>query len=184
MKSAKRFVQPCALVAALVFPALVSAAPIQGSGYWEDCGTDAGTVQYAGPNLIFTGSLVQVFNDDGGPLVGTFNGIERDNVTSTGSATFHGSGSFVGTVAGHEGTYAFSYEGKSAQPHGGPDLDGWDFRATFVMAGNSASGGVTARGTFEGLYGDVPPEIIDPDPTNCNGGGYWGDYKVSVNVKP
>ena len=79
--------------------ALNRAAPVEEGGTWIDCDAGAGTTRIVKPNLIWVGSLEQIFLS--GPLNGVFAGIERDVVgnfnSADSSATFHGSGTYAGT---------------------------------------------------------------------------------------
>src|SRR5713101_1476022 len=92
---------------AIAFPAVTTATPLGVSGTWDDCNF-APLFRAAGPNTVVTVGITENFFGD---LVGTYAGTERDVVNADGTATFHGSGIFTGTVAGRFGTATYRYEG-------------------------------------------------------------------------
>jgi hypothetical protein len=174
MKSVRhRCIQQFIVLAAIACSAVTSAAPVKGSGTWVDCGIDATlVVSTAGPNTKYAEDLTQDFLT--GPLFGQFAGTEYGVVKGS-NATFHGDGTFTGTIAGvGAGTAAFRYEG-IASFTGGPDLGGQAFRATFVMEGETGSlASVTAHGTFVGTVGTPA--------TYCGGNGNAGSYEIAVSI--
>ena len=144
-----------AMVAAITFSALTSAAPIAASGTWDDCNF-APSFRAAGPNSVGTVGITENFF---GTLSGTYAGTERDVVLADGSATFHGSGIFTGSVAG-----------LSAPA-------GQQFRATWVLVGVSGSlASVKGHGTFGGSF--------DGFSDACDAGLFSGSYEGSLNVGP
>src|SRR5262245_53488597 len=104
----RRLAAGAAIVLALALPAVVSAAtPIAASGSWDDCNF-APVVRAGGPNLTVTVGITESLS---GTIAGTYAGTERDQVYADGSATFHGSGVFTGSVNGRSGTADYSYQG-------------------------------------------------------------------------
>ncbi len=154
-----------AMVAVITFPALTSAAPAAASGTWDDCNF-APSFRAAGPNFVGTVGITENFF---GTLSGTYAGTERDVVLADGSATFHGSGIFTGSVAGLSGTATFSYEGIAPA--------GQQIRATWVLVGVSgALLSVKGHGTFDGSF--------DGFSDACDAGLYSGSYDGSLNIRP
>src|SRR6266566_3273120 len=84
------------VLVAIAFPAVASAAPVPASGTWNDCNF-APVFRAAGPNTVETVGITENFF---GTLLGTSAGTESDLIYADGSATFHGSGIFTGTVLG------------------------------------------------------------------------------------
>src|SRR5437879_6465514 len=72
-------------VAAIAFPSLISAAPVEASGTWDDCNF-APVFRGAGANTVETVGITENFF---GTLLGTYAGTERDVIYADGSATFH-----------------------------------------------------------------------------------------------
>jgi hypothetical protein len=141
--------------------------PTAGSGVWDDCNTN-GTLAFVGPNLIVTVDIAENYH---GMLEGTYNGTERDVVYADGSATFHGSGTFSGTVAGLTGTGRLNYDGavgtSGVMPATGPKSGKW------VLTGETGGlSSVTARSNWgaQGLGGSDA----------CDWGIYGGDYSGMV----
>ena len=154
-----------AALAAIAFPALSSAAPVGASGTWDDCNF-APVFRAAGPNLAVAVGITENFF---GPLEGTYIGTENDVVYIDGSATFHGSGTFTGNVAGRSGTATYRYEGTA--PAGQP------FHATWVLVGETGSlASVKGHGTFGGGFDGVS--------TACDGGIFSGSYEGALNLGP
>ena len=154
-----------AAVAAIAFPSLISAAPVEASGTWDDCNF-APVFRAAGPNTVETVGITENFF---GTLNGTYAGTERDVIYADGSATFHGSGIFTGAVAGRAGTATYLYEGIA--PAGQP------FHATWVLVGETGSlASVRGHGTFGGNFDGVT--------TACDGGIFSGSYEGSLNLGP
>ena len=161
------------LLAASLAPAAVlaqpgaAAAPAAAAGTWDDCNTNP-TVSVAGPNLIVT---VEITENYFGTLTGTYVGTERDVVYPNGSATFHGSGIFRGSVDGLTGTARMSYEGffptTGVLPATGPGSAKW------VLVGETGElASVTARGTWGGTFLGVSGA--------CGGGLFGGTYSGQV----
>ena len=151
--------------AAIGFPALTSAAPVEASGTWDDCNF-APSLRAAGPNTVVTLGITENFF---GTLLGTYAGTERDVVYADGSATFHGSGIFTGNVAGRSGTATYRYEGiaPASQP----------FHATWVLVGETGSlASVKGHGTFGGSFNGVTDA--------CDAGIFSGSYEGSLNLGP
>ena len=163
-----RILRTLALVVAiaLLAPAAVAAgSPSSISGTWDDCNF-APVVSTSGPNTIVTIGITENFF---GPMSGTYVGTERDVVYADGSATFHGSGIFSGTIAGVTGTATYRYEG--VFPTDAP------FHASWVLVGQSGElASATGRGTFGGTFG----EITDA----CDAGTFSGSYEGSVRIAP
>lgn len=81
-----------------------------------------------------------------GTLSGTYVGTERDFVYSDGSATFHGSGVFTGTIAGQTGTATYRYVGVAPASVA--------FHANWVMVGQTGGlASAVGQGTFGGTFG-------------------------------
>lgn len=158
------------LLVAGIAPAVALAAPgvpVADSGTWDDCNTN-GTLTLVGPNLIVTVDIAENYH---GMLEGTYVGTERDVVYANGSATFHGSGSFSGTVAGLTGTGRLSYDGAAGtsgvMPATGPHSGKW------VLVGETGGlASVVANGTWGAqlLGGSVV----------CDWGIYGGAYSGQV----
>jgi Protein of unknown function (DUF3224) len=153
------------VLVAIAFPAVASAAPLAASGTWDDCNF-APDFRAAGPNAVGTVGITENFF---GTLNGTYAGTERDVIYADGSATFHGSGIFTGTVAGRSGTGTYLYEGVA--PAGQP------FRATWVLVGETGSlASVRGHGTFGGNFDGVSGA--------CDGGIFSGTYEGALNLGP
>ena len=153
------------VLVAITFPAVTSAAPVAASGTWDDCNF-APDFRAAGPNAVGTVGITENFF---GTLNGTYAGTERDVIYADGSATFHGSGTFTGTVAGRSGTGTYRYEGIG--PAGQP------FRATWVFVGETGSlASVRGHGTFGGNFDGVSGA--------CDGGIFSGTYEGALNLGP
>ena len=74
---------------------------------------------------------------------------ERDVVYANGSATFHGNGVFMGTIAGRTGTASYRYEG--VFPVGSPS-----FHANWVLIGKTGElASANGQGTFGGTFGEI-----------------------------
>ena len=161
-----RILRAFALIAtiALLAPAAVATkSPM--SGTWDDCNF-APVVSTTGPNTIVTIGITENFY---GPMAGTYVGTERDVVYADGSATFHGSGVFSGTIAGVSGTATYRYEG--VFPTDAP------FHATWVLVGQSGGlASATGHGTFGGTFGEITAA--------CDAGTYSGSYQGTVRVAP
>ena len=69
-------------VAAIAFPSLISAAPVEASGTWDDCNF-APVFRAAGPNTVETVGITENFF---GTLLGTYAGTERDLVYADGGS--------------------------------------------------------------------------------------------------
>lgn len=154
------------VVIAILAPAAVSAGTrLSMSGTWDDCNF-APVVRTSGPNTIVTIGITENFY---GPMSGTYVGTERDVIFADGSATFHGSGVFTGTIGGATGTATYRYEG--IFPIDAP------FHARWVLIGQSGGlASATGQGTFGGTFG----EITDA----CDGGTFSGSYEGRVRVAP
>lgn len=154
----QRLAAVAAVLAMMVVPATASAAtPTAASGSWDDCNI-APVVRAGGPNLTVWVGITENFS---GTMVGTYAGTERDQVYADGSATFHGAGTFTGSVNGKSGTASYTYEGVA--PAGQP------FTATWTLIGKTgALAKVKGSGAFGGSFIDVSAE--------CDGGIYAGTY--------
>jgi hypothetical protein len=151
------------LLVALAPAAASAAQPIAVSGSWDDCNFSP-TVSVAGPNLIVTVGITETYS---GPVSGTYLGTERDVVSADGSATFHGSGLFTGSVNGLSGTATISYEGlfptTGVIPTTGPGSAKW------VLVGKTGDlASVTVSGTWGGTFLGVSGE--------CDAGLFGGAY--------
>jgi hypothetical protein len=155
-----------ALVAlAALAPSVAAASSSSTSGTWDDCNF-APVVSSAGPNLVVSIGITENFQ---GPLNGSYVGTERDVVYANGSATFHGSGVFTGTIDGRTGTATYRYEGVAPA--------GAAFRANWVLIGRT--GGLAAaqgQGTFTGGFDGVSDV--------CDGGLYSGMYEGQIRMAP
>src|SRR2546430_4646763 len=104
----RRRIQLFMVLVAIAFPPVTSAAPVPAAGTWNACNF-APVFRAAGRNTVETVGITENFF---GPLLGTYAGTERDVIYADGSATFHGSGIFTGTVLGaSSGTATYRYEG-------------------------------------------------------------------------
>jgi hypothetical protein len=144
-----------------------AASPTADSGTWDDCNVLI-SVSEPGPNLIVTVGITESYH---GMLEGTYAGTERDVVYANGTATFHGSGSFIGTVAGLTGTGHLSYEGavgtSGVMPATGPHSGKW------VLTGETGGlASVIARGTWGAEFLGVSDA--------CDAGLYGGTYSGQV----
>jgi len=144
-----------------------SGALTTGAGAWDDCNFN-GSLVAIGPNLVVTVSIAENYH---GMLEGTYVGTERDMVYGDGTATFHGSGTFTGTVAGRTGTGRLSYNGavgtSGVMPATGPHSGTW---VLTDETGGLAS--VSARGNW-GAHGLGASDA-------CDWGIYGGDYGGQV----
>ena len=160
------FISGVAPAAALAAPG-GAASPTADAGTWDDCNTLI-SVSVAGPNLIVTVGITENYH---GMLEGTYAGTERDVVYANGTATFHGSGTFSGTVAGLTGTGRLSYEGavgtSGAMPATGPHSGKWVLTG---VTGGLAS--VVARGNWGAEFLGVS--------VACDAGLYGGTYSGKV----
>jgi hypothetical protein len=148
-------------------PAAVLAAPVADSGTWDDCNTLI-SVAEAGPNLIVTVGITETYD---GMLDGMYAGTERDVVYADGTATFRGSGTFSGTVAGLFGTGRLTYDGaigtSGAMPATGPHSGQW------VLVGETGElASVVARGNWGAEFLGVSGA--------CDAGLYGGTYSGQV----
>ena len=112
--------------------------PGTANGNWDDCNVII-DVSEAGPNLILTVLITETFT---GTFNGSYEGLERDVIYADGTATFHGSGTFTGTVSGRSGTAVMSYEGTA-----------FTLTATanwVVEQGTGDLSTLRGRGTFQG----------------------------------
>ncbi len=160
-----------AMVAALTLPGVAAAAPSSVSGSWSDCNFGP-TARSAGPNTIVT---VGISEDYSGPVDGHFDGTERDFVHASGWVTFHGSGTFSGTVLGRTGTGFLSYGGifptTGFVPGSGPGSAKW------VLIGKTGElTDVRLSGTWGGTFLDIDEE--------CDAGIFGGTYTANVVMAP
>ncbi|MBI3745765.1 MAG: hypothetical protein HY264_04445 [Chloroflexi bacterium] len=123
--------------------ALAGSPPTPGSGTWDDCNFN-GSLVAVGPNLVVTVAIAENYH---GMLEGTYAGTERDVVYADGTATFHGNGTFSGTVAGRTGTGRLTYEGavptSGVMPATGPHSGTW------VLVGETGGlASIVARGNW------------------------------------
>lgn len=144
-----------------------AAAPVAGSGTWDDCNSNP-IVSIAGPNVVVTVGITENYH---GMLEGTYAGTERDVVYANGTATFHGSGIFSGTVVGLSGTGRLSYEGavgtSGVMPATGPRSGKW------VLVGETGGlASVVARGNWGAEFLGVSDA--------CDAGIYGGAYGGQV----
>ena len=144
-----------------------AAAPTADSGTWDDCNVLV-SVSEPGPNLIVTVGITENYH---GMLEGTYAGTERDVVYANGTATFHGSGTFSGTVAGLTGTGHLSYEGavgtSGVMPATGPHSGKW------VLTGETGGlASVVARGNWGAEFLGISDA--------CDAGLYGGAYSGQV----
>ena len=147
--------------------ALAGSAPTAGSGTWDDCNFN-GSLATVGPNLIVTVDIAENYH---GMLEGTYLGTERDVVYADGTATFHGSGTFSGTVAGLTGTGRLSYNGavgtSGVMPATGPSSGKW------VLTGETGGlAPIVARGNWGA-------QLLGGSDT-CDWGIYGGAYSGQV----
>ena len=150
---------------AIVAPSAAAAATPSASGTWDDCNF-APIVSTAGPNVVVTVGITENFQ---GVLTGSYVGTERDVVYVNGSATFHGSGVFSGTIAGRTGTATFRYEGIA--PVGAPA------RATWVLTGlTGGTASARGQGTFTVGFDGVSDA--------CDAGLYSGTYRGQIRMAP
>jgi hypothetical protein len=154
-----------------LFPGAVSAAPSSATGSWSDCNFGPHATS-AGPNTVVT---VGISEDYSGPVAGHFDGTERDVVYANGSATFHGSGTFSGTVLGRTGTGFLSYEGvfptAGIIPGSGPGSAKW------VLIGKTSElGSVRLSGTWGGTFLGISED--------CDAGIFGGTYTADVVFAP
>lgn len=152
-------------LAAVAPSAAAAASPASGTGTWDDCNF-APVVSTAGPNVIVTIGITENFQ---GAMAGTYVGTERDVVYADGSATFHGSGLFTGTIDGRTGTASYRYEGIAPA--------GAAARATWVLIGQT--GGIASaqgQGTFTAGFDGVSDA--------CDAGLYSGTYEGRIRMAP
>src|SRR5215831_12824329 len=123
--SALAVIADLGIAALSVFPKAQADQPASVSGTWEIC-VAVTTVQHqAGPNFVATTTQTQTFTSGGdldGVLAITADNPEQDLIrTADGTfetflgETFHGSGTFTGSILGSaEGTAVMSYTGTVA----------------------------------------------------------------------
>jgi hypothetical protein len=99
MRTLQKHLLHMAAGAAIAIPAVTHAAPVPALGAWDDCNFGP-ALCFPGPNTVATIGITGNFD---GSLDGKYEGSERDVVTADGSATFHGSGIFTGTVSASRG---------------------------------------------------------------------------------
>jgi len=136
----RRILFTLALVcASLLLPGAKADRPAGASGSWTDCNvvTD---VRQAGPNTVITVIITETFT---GTLNGSYVGSERDVVYADGSATFHGSGVFTGTISGQSGTAIMTYAGTASS--NGVGTANW-----VIDQGTGGLAAVHGHGTFQG----------------------------------
>jgi Protein of unknown function (DUF3224) len=133
---------------------------IAASGSFIDCSFNS-VLRYVGPNLIVTGDLTQTMY---GTLDGCWTGSERDVVSlRTGAATFHGRGTFDGTVEGRSGTIVMSYQG-TYDPQTNVATASW------VLAhGTDGLANLHGQGTWSGTFIDPLETPCTGDPSGCEG---------------
>jgi hypothetical protein len=122
-----------------VLPSAMAGKPAPANGTWNDCNIIT-SATYDGPNAVYSINITENF---AGTLNGSYVGTERDVVYPDGSATFHGSGVFTGTINGKTGTFVMTYAGIA--PPGGPGYAYW-------VGGRGTGGlaGIHGFGTFQG----------------------------------
>ncbi len=144
--------------------------PASGSSTNCQCLTDFRPV---GGNLILTWDITQTFT---GTFTGTWVGTERDVVFHNGSATFHGSGIFTGSVNGSQpGTIMLTYVGNAPGPVGG--IAYW-----VVDQGTGGLASLHGHGTFGNLMETGPTD------GGCDHGGcddtFSNDYSGQIQFAP
>ena len=145
---------------------------IEASGSFIDCSWNY-VFRQAGPNIIVTGDLAQT---NYGTLDGCWTGSERDVVFQNGSATFHGSGIFEGTVEGQSGTIVMSYEGIY-------DVQANVATAHWVLArGTDGLRNLHGEGTWSGT-GIDPTSTPCTDPNPCEG-YFQATYSGTLHFAP
>jgi hypothetical protein len=125
--------------AAFALPSSAQRAGLEtANGSWDDCNIVT-EFREVGPNLILTVVITENFT---GTFDGSYKGLERDVIYADGTATFHGSGTFSGTVSGRSGTVEMSYEGTAFTPTA---------TATWVVdQGTADLAALRGHGTFQG----------------------------------
>jgi hypothetical protein len=156
--------------AVLTLPKAKAAPPASISGTWEICDAVSLIQHQAGPNFIATTTQTQTFASGGdldGVLAITADNPEQDLIrTADGTfetflgATFHGSGTFTGSILGsEEGTAVMTYMGTLA-------ADGSGVAYWVIDQGTGGLAGAHGQGTFIGS----PPNPV----TGCVDGTYDG----------
>jgi Protein of unknown function (DUF3224) len=147
---------------------------IAASGSFIDCSFNS-VVKQVGPNLIVTGDLTQTMY---GTLDGCWTGSERDVVfLRTGAATFHGSGTFDGTVEGRSGTIVMSYEG-TYDPQTNVATAHW-----VLAQGTDGLANLHGQGSWSGTFIDPVETPCTGDPSGCEG-MFGATYGGTLNFAP
>ena len=137
--------------------------PGAANGDWDDCNVIT-QVRQAGPNLFLTVLITENFT---GTFDGSYEGFERDVIYADGTATFHGSGTFTGTVLGRAGTAIMSYEGTAFTPTATAN---W-----VVDQGTGDLATLHGHGTFQG---------IETGPTGACDDTFAGSYTGQIQFAP
>ena len=147
---------------------------IAASGSFIDCSFNS-VVKQVGPNLIVTGDLTQTMY---GTLDGCWTGSERDVVfLRTGAATFHGSGTFDGTVEGRSGTIVMSYEG-TYDPQTNVATAHW-----VLAQGTDGLANLHGQGSWSGTFIEPVETPCTGDPSGCEG-MFGATYGGTLNFAP
>jgi len=152
--SALAIVGAITVCAVLTLPKAQAAPPTSVGGTWEICVADTTVQHQAGPNFIATTTQTQTFASGGdldGVLAITADNPEQDLIrTADGTfetflgETFHGSGTFTGSILGSaEGTAVMTYTGTVA-------ADGSGVAYWVIDQGTGGLTGVHGQGTFIG----------------------------------
>jgi hypothetical protein len=171
--SALAIMGPLMVGAVLTLPKAQADPPPSVSGDFEICDFTILTIRQAGRfNFVATGSQTQTFTGDlVGALAITADRPEHDVIrTADGtlntvlSVTFHGSGTFTGSILGSaEGMAVMSYAGRIA-------ADGTGVAYWVIDQGTGGLDGVHGQGTFTAAPNPV---------TGCTDGTYAGQIQFA-----
>jgi hypothetical protein len=145
---------------------------IEASGSFIDCSFNY-VIRQAGRNLIATGDLTETLY---GTLDGCWTGSERDVVFQNGSATFNGTGTFEGVVAGQYGTIVMTYQG-IYDPQTNLATAHW-----VLARGTAGLANLHGEGTWSGT-GIDPTSTPCTDPSPCEG-YFQATYSGTLHFTP
>src|SRR5712692_1479349 len=128
----------------LAAPVAYGSPPIQANGTATFIPGSVINTTTADGNTIITYNFVEV---DTGTFVGTRVGVERDVIHPDGTATFHGVGTFTGTVDGRAGTATLIAQGTYSVIVCGPGTTSGSF---VFMAGTGGLATLRGQGSFVG----------------------------------